>query len=218
MPKSFSLSLFRQIQNLDKSARGLPHLRVAFPEYKPEDPVQYEDCSVAAVDASAAAGVAVSVCDTYSHHGHCPDDETCSKSHDIDLILFKKEGKRWSKMAPVNANAAVNGSSTSSPTSPPPMKRDKKGPRGPDSPGTPKRFGNSHRAGLDAFMTGFSMAAFLARKEKNDAASEHANKVYLVCKDFPLLIKKSAFANVSTSHYAKFEKLRKERLANVQNY
>ena len=191
------------MQNIDKCARGLPHVRVAFPEYKAEDPVQYEDCSVAPIDASSAA--AVSVCDTYSHHGHCPDDKECSKSHDIDQILFKKEGKRWSKMA------VANGTSTSSsPTSSPPMKKKNK-----KEPEAPKRFVNSHRAGFDAFMTGFSMAAFLARKEKGDAASEHANKVYLVSKDFPLLIQKSVFANVSTSHYMKFERLRKEKLTNV---
>ena len=193
---------FRQMQNIDKSCRGLPHLRVAFPEYKPEDPVKYEDCSVAPFNASAAAGV--SVCDTYSHHGHCPDDKKCTKSHDIDQILLKKEGKRWTKMA-----AAVNGFSTSSPTSSPMAKRNKK------EAEAPKRFGNSHRAGFDAFMTGFSMAAFLARKEKGDVASEHANKVYLVCKDFPLLIQKSAFANVSTSHYIKFDRLKTEKFTKL---
>ena len=195
------LPFFRQRQNIDKAARGLPHLSVAFPEYKSEDPVQYEDCSVVPIDASAAA--AVSVCDTYSHHGHCPDDKKCSKSHDIDQILFKKEGKRWSKMA------EVNGTPASSPAASPPVKRNKK------EPEAPKRFGNSHRAGFDAFMTGFSMAAFLARREKEDAFSEHANKVYLVSKDFPLLIKKSAFANVSSSHYVKFEKLRREKPTSV---
>ena len=201
LQNAIPVPFFRQRQNIDKAARGLPHLSVAFPEYKSEDPVQYEDCSVVPIDASAAA--TVSVCDTYSHHGHCPDDKKCSKSHDIDQILFKKEGKRWSKMA------EVNGTPASSPAASPPVKRNKK------EPEAPKRFGNSHRAGFDAFMTGFSMAAFLARREKEDAVSEHANKVYLVSKDFPLLIKKSAFANVSSSHYVKFEKLRREKPTSV---
>ena len=58
-------------------------------------------------------------------------------------------------------------------------------------------------------MTGFSMAAFIARKGAGHAA-EHADKVYLVRKDFPLLVKKSAFASVSISHHNKFERLKND--------
>ena len=69
------------------------------PEYDREDPVQYHDCAPA-----SAVDAAVPVCDVYSNHGHCPDSKECPNSHDIDNILFKKEGNRWSKMI-----EAVNG-------------------------------------------------------------------------------------------------------------
>ena len=52
-------------------------------------------------------------------------------------------------------------------------------------------------------------SAFIARKGAGHAA-EHADKVYLARKDFPLLVKKSAFANLSISHYNKFERLKKD--------
>jgi hypothetical protein len=81
-------------------------------------------------------------------------------------------------------------------------------------------------------MTGFSFITFLTYKNvakvksgEDTAVSKFltdlpvhpdlsddriANKIYLVCKDIPLLIKKSNFAKNSISHAEKIAKLRPE--------
>ena len=73
-----------------------------------------------------------------------------------------------------------------------------------------------HRAGFDAFMTGFSYLAHLAQstaKSETDnllssgPANELKNKVHLVYKTSPLLIYKSSFAKVSQAHADKYRKL-----------
>ena len=68
---------------------------------------------------------------------------------------------------------------------------------------------------MDAFMTGYSYAAFISHMTKivqDDLVLEDKmqdtnimNKMYLVCKDIPLLIKKSSFAKNSVSHVEKYE-------------
>ena len=87
-----------------------------------------------------------------------------------------------------------------------------------------------HRAGFDAFMTGFSFLVFLTSKSEGANGDlkvpssllggqlvnpdlnedEIRNKIYLVCKDFPLLIKKSNFAKNSICHAEKIAKLRQD--------
>ena len=65
-------------------------------------------------------------------------------------------------------------------------------------------------------MTGYTFAAFLFHKTKmiddqpvlaKEMEDENViNKIYLVCKDFPLLIKKSAFSKHSFCHVEKYDK------------
>merc|ERR1712200_222585 len=68
-----------------------------------------------------------------------------------------------------------------------------------------------HRAGFDAFMTGFSLATFLVHQTKlprnpsdfmpeNINSGSLVNRVYLVSKDFPMLIQSSAFSKRSLQH------------------
>ena len=75
-----------------------------------------------------------------------------------------------------------------------------------------------HRAGFDAFMTGFSLATFLVHQTKlprnpSDFMSESinsgslVNRVYLVSKDFPMLVQPSAFSKRSLQHDIKMKKL-----------
>ena len=81
-------------------------------------------------------------------------------------------------------------------------------------------------------MTGFSFITFLTYKNVSKAKADEdsagskfladlpvhpdlsdariANKIYLVCKDIPLLIKKSNFAKNSISHAEKIARLRPE--------
>ena len=75
-----------------------------------------------------------------------------------------------------------------------------------------------HRAGFDAFMTGFSLATFLVHQTKlprnpSDFMPESinsgslVNRVYLVSKDFPMLVQPSAFSKRSLQHDIKMKKL-----------
>lgn len=71
-----------------------------------------------------------------------------------------------------------------------------------------------HRAGYDAFMTGFIYAVF--RTECNglkDKCDEWKNKLYLGGKDYPLSVGKSNFSKHSKQHLEKIEKLRKSVIA-----
>jgi hypothetical protein len=85
-----------------------------------------------------------------------------------------------------------------------------------------------HRAGYDAFMTGFSFATFIVHSAlinpEEGAKSEPisrllgvpvrpdfsdlriANRIYLVCKDIPFIVRKSAYCKISLGHYEKYTK------------
>jgi target of EGR1 protein 1 len=85
-----------------------------------------------------------------------------------------------------------------------------------------------HRAGYDAFMTGFSFATFIVHSAlinpEEGAQSEPiskllgvpvrpdfsdlriANRIYLVCKDIPFIVRKSAYCKISLGHYEKYTK------------
>lgn len=77
-----------------------------------------------------------------------------------------------------------------------------------------------HRAGYDAFMTGYCLAFFMAINSKNKpdvkmpmnakrlGVSQFVNNIYLTGKDQSLRINASSFAKTSTNHKNKILKLR----------
>ena len=98
-----------------------------------------------------------------------------------------------------------------------------------DSKKDPKQSNcGGHRAGYDAFMTGFSFATFIVHSalinSEEGAQSEPiskllgvpvqpdfsdlriANRIYLVCKDIPFIVRKSAYCKISLGHYEKYTK------------
>lgn len=77
----------------------------------------------------------------------------------------------------------------------------------------------SHRAGFDAFMTGFILSTYIAQygSYSNDSCNLSfsdlgidymKNSVYLTGKDHPLNVVKSSFSKVSKEHREKFVKLK----------
>ena len=58
---------------------------------------------------------------------------------------------------------------------------------------------NGHRAGFDAFMTGYCFAFYQLACQQEDIEGSR-NKVYLTAKDLPLNIMKSHFAKTSSRH------------------
>ncbi|CAG2211972.1 TOE1 [Mytilus edulis] len=74
----------------------------------------------------------------------------------------------------------------------------------------------SHRAGFDAFMTGFILSTYIAQYGsyngslllKDLGVEQMKNSIYLTGKDHPLNIVKSSFAKTSKEHRDKFMKLK----------
>ena len=106
------------------------------------------------------------------------------------------------------------------PPKPPKPEKTKKNPK--------KSNCGGHRAGFDAFMTGYSFATFIVHStliqpedgSKSEAISRFlgvpvkpeysdlnmANRIYLVCKDIPFMVRKSAYSKNSLGHYGKYTK------------
>lgn len=146
------------------------------------------------------------VCQTYSVYGYCPKIETCSKSHDIHLIIqteLNSESRKKKKRSNENKSEDVN---------------------------TPEIEGHeisqvvlnqSHSAGLDAFMTGYVMLNYVNKfttfciLNENESAgivnfseidkleSQFRNNIYLAGKDYPLVVAKSNFVSTSIGHREK---------------
>ncbi|VDM38241.1 unnamed protein product [Toxocara canis] len=75
-----------------------------------------------------------------------------------------------------------------------------------------------HRAGVDSFMTGFSVV-FMSRMNilrKGCFSREEGNRLPLRGKSMPLIIRKSEFAKRTRDHYAKWENIEKERSINLR--
>lgn len=81
------------------------------------------------------------------------------------------------------------------------------------------RSANGHRAGYDAFMTGYIFASIVSDKgvwtskdnpftPENIGLADQVNKVYLGGKNFPFLIRTGAYASKSSNHCSKIEKVR----------
>ena len=71
-----------------------------------------------------------------------------------------------------------------------------------------------HRAGYDAFMTGFIYAVYLTQLsvgEREGKIADWKNKLYLSGKDYPLSVSKSAFAKQSKEHLEKIARIRLTR-------
>lgn len=146
-----------------------------------------------------------SICETYSSYGYCKNNK-CSKSHDIELIIkleiYKKEKQKFKKLAKQLA--------------------EKEQVQIEEEIGESENLNKiQHNAGLDAFMTGFVMLNYLNKfskfklKENVDLSKDNLNlndfdeldkflnKLYLTGKDFPLIIQKSKFSNLSNNHQTK---------------
>lgn len=78
---------------------------------------------------------------------------------------------------------------------------------------------NGHRAGYDAFMTGFIFASIVSEKglwtskdalftPSNIGLTDQVNKVYLMGKNIPFLIRTGTYASKSSKHCNKIVKVR----------
>lgn len=190
-----------------ESAR--PHVLVSFDEF-PSDfsHVEYRECGVNSRRDVSENGHPTEVCDSYMHHGHCPQGNSCPKSHDIDLILSKKEGKKRKRPAIDHEEDSTKSLKVEN------------GGKVPSQNGkeSSKQTFSGHRAGFDAFMTGFTFVTHLVHYSKMPLKPKSfqptdlntvsiVNRIYLVSKDFPFLVQKSAFAKISEGHFQKYQRI-----------
>ena len=207
--------------NMEKSSKDRPHVRMIFGEYDEND----ENIDIRHVGSDSIdhdEDDPSSVCSSYANHGHCPEGNKCDDSHDIDLIVSHKaaeQDKKWRKRKVENVS---NRSSI--------MKKPKSNldnsfniiiPVDNKSEEVKTKTvvkAGGHRAGYDAFMTGFSFTTFLVHHVQIPSSPQDwspssiktekiVNRIYLVCKDFPLLMQKSSFAKCSVQHDLKMRKL-----------
>ena len=195
--------------NKTRHSKALTHIKVEFTQYSNTiKSVNYINCGPNIHSAEKDKAV----CKTYASHGNC-QDKSCQKSHDVDYILACQEENQPRKKKKKNIDNFNDEKS---------VEENNKSIEKDDSADNSTVICNSttsagHRAGMDAFMTGYSYAAFTWHKsrisnEKIELPSDMkdsniANHIYLVGKEFPLKIKRSNFAKNSTSHAEKFENL-----------
>jgi len=219
---SFLEFVFRKEQkiNREKFQKKRPHVKLRF-QYVDSSDVDWRYCG----EEKEQQG-SVEVCFSYAHHGHCPLGSSCDKSHDIDHIIkhrhTEKEKKYRKRKRPYEGNGSVqqNGHTQEETGNGEPLEQQDDGEDElivPDSDKPPVNSGG-HRAGFDAFMTGFALTTFLVHQTQ---IPEHptdfspaslntqslVNRIYLVCKDFPMLLAKSSFSKSSLEHYNKMIKL-----------
>jgi len=202
--------VFRKEQraNQEKAVAGRPHVQVAWAEVSDtiwrttEAGMEEEDREV---------------CFNYAHHGHCPEGNSCSKSHSIDGILKAKNLEQEKKRKKRKVDA-VEGEATAKVSKVEEEEASEIAEEAVVKASTGVLSAGGHRAGFDAFMTGFSLATFLVHQTKlprnpsdfmpeNINSGSLVNRVYLVSKDFPMLIQSSAFSKRSLQHDIKMKKL-----------
>lgn len=153
-------------------------------------------------------------------HGWCEKQERCAHSHNIDVILdreeqitAKKRKRHKTKEEAMKIDDDDDDDDAKDCTSESLCSE-----RSP----LPKMAG--HRAGFDAFMTGFAFAYFVAKYGSYDdiesrqplmqfGVTEFINKVALSGKDIPLQITKSEFAKTSKEHREKIQRLKETKAA-----
>jgi len=224
--------VFRKEQrvNAEKEKKGRPHIALSFPHGEGSEDVEWRFCGL------DDGKVEEEICLSYANHGHCVDGESCKLSHNIDTIISQKEEESDKKRAKkrrrkdgdcegqddsggkvqfLSGEDSENGSNVI-------VKKGVEENGKVESNGTANgkevKYKGGHRAGYDAFMTGFAFATFLVHqtqlpvdppdfKPKTICADKLVNKIYLVGKEFPLLLQKSSFAKNSVQHDGKMRKL-----------
>ncbi|CAH1243551.1 TOE1 [Branchiostoma lanceolatum] len=243
MPASYLEYVFRRSQreNAVHQSKEQPHVTLTFPPYPPHMAcVEYRDCCLPDTLLNTTQSTTViPYCEQYGAHGTCPKGVKCPLSHDPDIIIdqedwvkAKKKRRRDRKKKKGNKTEDGGQDKTEHLVS---MEtddgRDVTSVDGTDSDGqthTDQSDGGTdnvvaktrvgcHRAGFDAFMTGFAMATMVCKLGKlcgetnlfttKFQLEEFANRVYLSGKDFPLQIARSAFAKPSNNHKAKLQRL-----------
>jgi len=207
---SFLEFVFRKEQrtNAEKCEKDRPHVKLVL-EQEDLDSVEWRFCGL---ESDTEGSENQEVCFSYAQHGHCPASNSCNLSHNIDSILRQKnreQDKKRRKRTHEEIEIVENVDNEEHHME-----------NGKDNGNESSSVSNSggHRAGYDAFMTAFSFSTFLVHQTQlpanpatfwpeNIKTDKLVNRIYLVSKDFPLLVQKSAFSKCSVQHDAKMRRL-----------
>ncbi|XP_048845032.1 target of EGR1 protein 1 [Brienomyrus brachyistius] len=180
--------------------------------------VDYRPCCEEPVSAEAQ-----SVCPRFSAYGWCPSGTACSMSHNTDLIIQQDEKKKRKRKRKAGRGASphskqpCDGDGGVTPEGPGATEGPPGGNGAPVVQATPptqkmedsgkKVEEGTHRAGFDAFMTGyiFAYAGTLGGTSGPELGGTSLNKLYLSGKSVPLHIVKSSFCKSSKAHSHKME-------------
>eukprot|EP00730_Choanoeca_flexa_P019448 TRINITY_DN9498_c0_g1_i1.p2 TRINITY_DN9498_c0_g1~~TRINITY_DN9498_c0_g1_i1.p2 ORF type:complete len:429 (+),score=102.28 TRINITY_DN9498_c0_g1_i1:3-1289(+) len=143
-------------------------------------------------------------CHKYSRFGFCNNDG-CQLSHDLDLILDRNLAKPTAKRS-----KAVSSDETDSNTTRDSSLRTKPGTTSSDKSGVDKRAAvEGHRAGYDAFMTGYVYASYV--RDHPDIPTSYTSRLYVMgAQRNSLLLKKSAFTQYTATHQAAWKRLQSD--------
>ena len=206
-------------------------MQLEFPSYRsvPNNYVQYRGCDSEPL--FEPFNPDVQLCSSFANHGHCSEGKRCPKSHDIDQIVISKDANtkrndRKRKRAKDSGLESMDECTDKKAAKPiePEVVTDHEV----LNSSKIKQNGGSHRAGYDAFMTGYGFATFIVHSALTNSSSTKTcqseaisrflgvptspeftdlnimNRIYLVCKDIPFMIRKSAFSRNSVSHTEKY--------------
>lgn len=217
----------RQRDNADKEKKGRPFVSVQFLQYNQEYSIDHGDCALR----QEATKVAADICKNFARYGWCSKGDQCCASHNVDDILDAQASKRRrrKRAKPCPGGDAVNTASEDSEHSTRDLTvtekengaastEDSADETGEALPSGKRKFTTGlHRAGFDAFMTGYAFATFVlsyAKTRPSDKLDPEAlgldqlvNRLYLSGKTAPLQIRASNFARRSQKHVEKFKAL-----------
>ncbi|EDO45139.1 predicted protein [Nematostella vectensis] len=225
-PASYLGYIFRKCQrhNLSCKVAGARYTEILMVEDRILKPWIEELCCYASVKSHDSDGQTLQVCDLYASHGFCHKGFTCPLSHDMDLILDRdqriehKKSKRKRKRKAAGNNETLEKSSSEVSrlahdivdTDRLPSNQHTTDTAGSTKLPTEKPSSAStsggHRAGIDAFMTGYCLVSYMTKKRLTKLqGSEWVNRVSLSGKEMPLQIAKSHFAKASGNHSQKLK-------------
>lgn len=220
LPASYLEYVFRNRQrdNALKEAKGRQFVSVNFLQYNQEYSIDHGNCALR----QEPIKMSPDICKNFARYGWCNKGDQCCASHNVDDILDAQACKRRRRnrnKQSLNGEATNVSDSEHSTIDLTAIEEDEADSDLPeDVSNRDRKFTTGlHRAGFDAFMTGYAFATFVLSYAKRrptgvlDAQElgldELVNKLCLSGKTAPLLVRESNFAKRSAKHIEKFKAL-----------
>ncbi|EDV23307.1 uncharacterized protein TRIADDRAFT_57787 [Trichoplax adhaerens] len=196
------------VQNRSNNDRHIITKQCDYPKILHES-IDLVDCSVFPFDSETNLSRPVNVCQPFATRGYCPSGIECNKSHNIDDVLFMEEQALTNKRSKKRKIENDNGEATEKAKSETCNQVNRK---------LLLHRSGIHRAGFDAYMTGFIFAYYSFKhsnqdKELTESVSkilglrDCRNRIHLNRKTMPLQIVKSQFAKSSNLHKKKLKEI-----------